>query len=148
MSPPQTYRHIFLPDFSESVKMKKKNCQKIYWAVRTPPLYFDKMSKKKKEISKQTLWIWLIKKHVLTRNKKKATWYIKSISVAKQIFLHFFSFKKWPPWQFYLDHCDTYIISNKSLPLLSQLLWIFLSFSSSKTHLKKKKNQNPLNYIP
>ena len=41
--------NIFLPDFSESVKTKKKNtCQKNYWAVRTPPLYFDKMSKKKK----------------------------------------------------------------------------------------------------
>ena len=44
----------FSPRFFRIRENEEKNtCQKNYWAVRTPPLYFDKMSKKRKERKKK-----------------------------------------------------------------------------------------------
>ena len=48
MSPLRQTDKYFSPRFFRIRENEEKNtCQKNYWAVRTPPLYFDKMSKKK-----------------------------------------------------------------------------------------------------
>lgn len=81
------------------IRRKKNTCQKNYWAVRTPPLYFDKMSKKRKERkkerknSKQNLWILIDMKKTKTcsKTRKKQATMIHNC-VANKFFCILFSF--------------------------------------------------------
>ena len=98
----QTNRQIFFSQiFQNPWKRRKKNtCQKNYWAVRTPPLYFDKMSKKKKwkKNSHRIYEFWLIwkkRKRVLKLEKNKQQWYI--IVWQTNFFAFCFLFKKMTP---------------------------------------------------
>ena len=146
----QTNRQIFFSQiFQNPWKRRKKNtCQKNYWAVRTPPLYFDKMSKKKKwkkerKIPKQNLWILIDMKKTKTcskTRKNKQQWYI--IVWQTNFFAFCFLLKKWPPmailfrplWQIMI--IITPFPPPKKMTPNSQ--WISFSFSSSKTDLKKR----------
>jgi len=147
----QTNRQIFFSQiFQNPWKRRKKNtCQKNYWAVRTPPLYFDKMSKKKemkeRKIPKQNLWILIDMKKTKTcskTRKNKQQWYI--IVWQTNFFAFCFLLKKWPPmailfrplWQIMI--IITPFPPPKKMPPTPNSQWISFSFSSSKTDLKKR----------
>ena len=102
--PSDKQTNIFLPDFSESVKTKKKTLVKriieLWELLRCILTKWAKKKKCKKErkIPKQNLWILIDMKKTKTcskTRKNKQQWYI---IVWQTIFFAFcFLLKKWPP---------------------------------------------------
>ena len=95
--------NIFLPDFSESVKTKKKkhlskellsceNSSVVFWQNE------QKKEMKERKIPKQNLWILIDMKKTKTcskTRKNKQQWYI--IVWQTNFFAFCFLLKKWPP---------------------------------------------------
>lgn len=100
----QTNRqNIFLPDFSESVKTKKKTLVKriieLWELLRCILTKWAKKEKKERKNSKQNLWILIDMKKTKTcsktRKKNKQQWYI--IVWQTNFFAFCFLFKKMTP---------------------------------------------------
>ena len=102
--PSDKQTNIFLPDFSESVKTKKKTLVKriieLWELLRCILTKWAKKKKWKKErkIPKQNLWILIDMKKTKTcskTRKNKQQWYI--IVWQTNFFAFCFLLKKWPP---------------------------------------------------
>jgi len=104
----QTYfspRFFRIRENEEKKTLSKEllSCEKLLRCILT------KWAKKRNErkIPKQNLWILIDMKKTKTcskTRKNKQQWYI--IVWQTNFFAFCFLLKKWPPWQFYLDHCD------------------------------------------
>ena len=140
--------NIFLPDFSESVKTKKKKTlvKRIIELWELLRCILTKWAKKIKErkIPKQNLWILIDMKKTKTcsKTRKKQATMIHNC-VANKFFCILFSFKKMTPmailfrplWQIMIIITP---FPQKKCPPTPNSQWISFSFSSSKTDLKKR----------